>query len=157
MAQASVPARSARTTSTMQEVQLSRSQMREGVEQLKASGIITEQRRDSDGRLVSTLQLGGGSDVEIAEPTEAESRIWAGSDKYGLWVKFNNWDQSLIIGGGVAAVVTGICFATGPAGCVVASAVGLVAATSLTKYGVCSNNRALKVWVFETKRGAKCV
>lgn len=78
-----------------------------------------------------------------------QPQIGGGWDSGGPYVTFNNFDQSVLIGAGGAALVLAICAipAVGQIACGVAGIIVAAATAYVVEYGRCPNKGDLKVYV----------
>jgi hypothetical protein len=86
--------------------------------------------------------------------------IGGGSDRRGMYVLLNQFDQNLVISGSGFALGAAICAipAVGTVACVVIGAILTVATTVLASNGgTCKNNRQLKIYVTNGIRSGGCV
>lgn len=115
----------------------------EAIREADAAGAITGDVTSADGSRLVTISA-GHLDLHLTVPGRNQ-RLGAGKDKNGVFVDFNSFDQQVIIGGGGVIAAEGLC-ALGPAVCVIANVVVLLAFTAISNNGgVKCGKRVLRV------------
>ena len=115
----------------------------EAIREADAAGAITGDVTSADGSRLVTISA-GHLDLHLTVPGR-DRRLGAGKDKNGVFVDFNSFDQQVIIGGGGVIAAEGLC-ALGPAVCVIANVVVLLAFTAISNNGgVKCGKRVLRV------------
>jgi hypothetical protein len=138
-----------------------------------ASATLTDKEMAAGYReLIQALKAAGAQSVNgevkyfvdgygwftISEPTSSgPSELGGGVDFQGIYVTFNQLDQTAIAVGSTAALVAGICAipGVGQVACGAAGVIVSIAAVYLNEYGRCSEGRSLKVYVFGA-RSSEC-
>jgi hypothetical protein len=117
----------------------------EAISEARRAGAVSEERTNADGTEVVVIQDGNGGTLELGVPGPG-SRLATGSDKYGMYVAFNAFDQNLIISGAMTAIAAGMC-ALGPAVCVVANVAAVLASTAIgSGGGIRCGTKSLRVY-----------
>jgi hypothetical protein len=115
----------------------------QAIREADAAGAVTSDVTHADGSRTVTITA-GDLDLALTVPG-ARARLGAGKDKNGVFVDFNSFDQQMIIGGGGVIVAEGMC-ALGPAVCVIANVVVLLAVNAINNNGgVRCGSRSLRV------------
>lgn len=139
------------TTATLPVI--SEKTVREAVTEARAAGALTRTVVGPDGARTFTISTGTAS-LDLTDPGPA-ARLGAGSDKNGLYVDFNQFDQGAIVGGGAAAASYGLCL-LGPAVCAVATVAVTLASTAITTHGVRCGTHVMRVHL-SGRPGPKCL
>jgi len=119
--------------------------IREAIAEARRAGAVAEERISADGSEVVVIRDENGGTLELGVP-RPHSRLATGSDKYGMYVAFNAFDQNLIISGAMTAIAAGMC-ALGPAVCVVANVAAVLASTAIgSGGGIRCGTKSLRVY-----------
>jgi hypothetical protein len=123
-------------------------QFDQAVVEARSRGLVESDSLDAHGTRTISMSLGDGITVDVVQPTEA--RLSPGSDGYGKYVSFNNFDQDAIISGGLWGLSAGLCVVSAGVFCVVAGAILTAAALAISANhgGKCSSGKALRVYPF---------
>jgi hypothetical protein len=119
--------------------------IREAVAEARRAGAVVEERAGADGTQVVVIEGEDGAALELGVP-DSGSRLAAGSDKYGMYVAFNAFDQNLIISGAMTAIAASMC-ALGPAVCAVANVAAVLASSAIgSGGGIRCGTKSLRVY-----------
>lgn len=119
--------------------------VREAVAEARRAGAVIDERAGADGTDVVVIEGENGGVLELGVP-DPGSRLAAGSDKYGMYVAFNAFDQNLIISGAMTAIAAGMC-TLGPAVCAVANVAAVLASNAIgSGGGIRCGTKSLRVY-----------
>jgi hypothetical protein len=136
-------------------------QFQAAVPELTERGVVSGHSVIEGDNVVTKLDLGHGLTVDIAALPSKASRISAGQDGNGVWVKFNTVDQNLVLAGGAWMMGAGICAAlglvSGGVACVIVGAIVTIATAAVSANGgACANSKQLQVWA-NGSRKPRCI
>ena len=124
------------------------------VEEARSAGAITAERVEADGSTTVVIEGAGGATMELTTGGPG-ARLGTGSDRYGMYVAFNAFDQNLIISGALTAIASGMC-ALGPAVCAVAQVAAVLASNAIGNGGgIRCGSKALRVYPI-SHRAPRC-
>lgn len=128
--------------------------VRRAVEEARSAGAITDERTEADGSKTVVIEGDDGATLEL-NTGGTSARLGAGTDKYGMFVAFNAFDQNLIISGALTAIASAMC-ALGPAVCAVAQVAALLASNAISNGGgVRCGTKSLRVYPI-SHRAPRC-
>ena len=128
--------------------------VRRAVEEARSAGAITQERTEVDGSTTVVIEGDDGAALEL-NTGGSSARMGTGSDKYGMYVAFNAFDQNLIISGALTAIASGMC-ALGPAVCAVAQVAAVLTSNAIGNGGgVRCGTKSLRVYPI-SHRAPRC-
>lgn len=128
--------------------------VRRAVEEARSAGAITAERTAMDGSTTVVIEGNDGATMEL-DTGDSGARLGTGSDRYGMYVAFNSFDQNLIISGALTAIASGMC-ALGPAVCAVAQVAALLASNAIGNGGgIRCGTKSLRVYPI-SHRAPRC-
>lgn len=119
------------------------------VSELRQADLVRDEHETSGG-ISTTIALPDGMTFDIvSERGTSTERLSGGYDSGGSFVKFNQYDQNLLLNGAGLALGTAICLipAVGQLACIaVQSIIAAASAAVSAMKGTCKNNKQLKVY-----------
>lgn len=106
--------------------------------ELSSSTIPRQTASSPTGSSVTTYALTDGVELSVQSPSNGQ-RVSAGSNSYGLWLKFTPGEQAAIAGGGGALLEAGLCAAGGLVTCAVAGVAIAAVVSYIQTSGICGN------------------
>ncbi len=115
------------------------------IDEARSAGAITAEHTAADGTTTVVIEGEDGTTLEL-NTGGPDARLGTGSDRYGMYVAFNAFDQNLIISGALTAIASGMC-ALGPAVCAVAQVAALLASNAIgSGGGIRCGTKSLRVY-----------
>jgi hypothetical protein len=117
--------------------------------ELQSSSLPRSEQAQPDGSTLTTYTLPDGTELGVESPNQ-QQRVSGGINSYGIWLKFTETEQEMVLAGGGAVLGTLICAAGGVPVCAIVA--GVIAAVSVyvVKNGLCSNR--LLIYPFNGSR-----